>query len=105
VTAWRYFADREFPRVIRELGLPCAEPVTRARRCPRHQRALGPTSRMCLGCHAEAWGEVGRRYVSAEQDRGTSAKPTEADRPRLRTFPGRKLEPLPGQLELTERTG
>jgi hypothetical protein len=27
MTKWRYFAERELPRVIRELGIPCAEPV------------------------------------------------------------------------------
>jgi hypothetical protein len=61
---WRYFAGRELPRVIRELGIPCAEPVrvTGMSRCPRHQRPLGPTSRICLACHDEAWNEVARRY-------------------------------------------
>jgi hypothetical protein len=102
VATWRYFAERELPRVIRDLGLPAAEPVrvTRMSRCPKHQQPLGSTSRICLGCHDEAWNEVGRRYASAEQ--GTSRKPTDADRPPLQTFPGKKHEPLPGQLELTE---
>jgi hypothetical protein len=64
VTKWRYFADRELPRVIRELGIPCAEPVrvTGMTRCPRHQERLGSVTRTCLACHDEAWDEVARRY-------------------------------------------
>jgi hypothetical protein len=64
MTTWRHFARRELPRVVRELGIPCAEPVrvTGMNRCPRHEQPLGPTSRMCLACHDEAWNEVARRY-------------------------------------------
>jgi hypothetical protein len=67
---WRYFADREFPRVVRELGLPCAESVrvTGMNRCPRHRRPLGGT-RICLDCHNEAWEEVARRYRTAQPTR------------------------------------
>ena len=72
---WRYFADRVFPIVVRELGIPCAEPVlvTGMTRCPRHQRPLGPTTRMCLACHDQAWDEVARRY----REENRPANPTE----------------------------
>jgi hypothetical protein len=88
---WRYFAAKEHPRVIRELGIPCATPalVTGMASCPRHGQPLGKVSRMCLACHDEAWAEVGRRYASAEQGRTGKPdrrRPTEAARPPLQMF-------------------
>jgi hypothetical protein len=61
---WRYFAARELPKVIRDLRLPAAEPVrvTGMNRCPTHRQLLGPTTRICLRCHDEAWTEIARRY-------------------------------------------
>ena len=90
-----------------ELGIPCAEPVkvSGMARCPRHSLDLGPVSRLCPTCHDEAWTEVGARYASAKQGRaGKTARrrPTDADRPPLRTFPGSKHTPFPGQLALFE---
>jgi hypothetical protein len=66
VAKWGYFAANELPKVIRELGIPCATPVrvTGMASCPRHQDQLGPVSRMCIRCHHEAWDEVGRRYAA-----------------------------------------
>ena len=72
---WRYFAERELPRVIRDLGIPCArEPhATGMTRCPRHDEPLGKTTRVCLACHDEAWDEVARRY--RERDRPAQPEP------------------------------
>jgi hypothetical protein len=74
---WRYFAKREFPRVVRELRLPCALAVrvTGMASCPRHDEPLGKYTRTCPRCHQEAWGEVGRRYSRAEQGRPVQSKP------------------------------
>jgi hypothetical protein len=82
--------------VIRDLGLPCAR-TTELARCPRHALAIGPTARICMGCHHEAWDETARRY----REQGKLAEP---DRPPLQTFPGPKREPLAGQLALLEDT-
>jgi hypothetical protein len=66
VAKWRYFAAKELPKVIRDLGIPCAKPVrvTGMVSCPRHGQKLGKVSRMCHSCHREAWDEVGRRYAA-----------------------------------------
>lgn len=65
---WRYFAERELPRVVRELGLPCAEPAlaTGMSRCPRHRQPLDEITRTCPDCRTEAWDEVARRYRTAD---------------------------------------
>jgi hypothetical protein len=78
VTTWRHFAKKQLPCVIRELGIPCAEParVTGMNRCPRHQRLLGPTTRMCIACHNEAWDEIGRRYRDQERPAETERRTT-----------------------------
>jgi hypothetical protein len=62
---WRHFARREFPNVIRELGIPCATPqhVLGMTRCPRHDKPLGRVSRVCLDCHNEVWTEIRARYA------------------------------------------
>jgi hypothetical protein len=75
---WREHAAKEHPRVVRELGIPCAEPVrvTGMTSCPRHGELLGKVSRMCLSCRTEAWDEVGRRYASAEQSRPVDPQPS-----------------------------
>ena len=80
---WRWFAEQEFPRVVRDLSIPCATSaqVTGITRCPRHRLELGKVTRTCLACHDEVWTEVGRRYASAEQGRTgrvTRRKPTDA---------------------------
>jgi hypothetical protein len=64
--------------VLRELGLPAATPVvvTGMNRCPRHQRLLGSTSRMCIACHNEAWDEIGRRYRDQERPADTERRTT-----------------------------
>jgi hypothetical protein len=95
VTTWRHFAKRELPRVIRELGLPAAEPIraTGMHRCPRHQAEIGPTTRTCLACHDELWEEIARRY----RDQGRPVDPH--DRPPLPPLQGgamsTELAPLP----------
>jgi hypothetical protein len=94
---WRIFAEREFGRVVRDLGAPCATRAlaTGMNRCPRHQIELGKVSRMCFACHEEVWTEIGRRYATAEQ--GHTGR---VARPAPQTLPGRTHEPSPGQLEL-----
>lgn len=76
---WRYFAAKELPKVIRELGIPCASPalVAGMASCPRHGQPLGSVSRICLVCHDQAWAEVGRRYARREQGRPVDPKPTD----------------------------
>jgi hypothetical protein len=65
---WRYYAEREFPRVVRELGLPAATSKHDGLTvCPRHRLSIGPVGQICLGCHDEAWDEISRRYRDADQ--------------------------------------
>jgi hypothetical protein len=62
---WRWYAEREYPRVVRDLKLPCARPTHRhGNTCPLHEGPIGPHSRMCLTCCDTAWAEVGRRYAA-----------------------------------------
>ena len=88
---WRYFAERELPRVIRDLGIPCALPshATGMSRCPRHGELLGEKSRMCLTCHEEAWEQVGRRYAAQ-------------GRPFQQAQPNRKENPMSTASELVQ---
>jgi len=66
---WRWFAAREHPKVVRELGLPAAEANPALTWCPLHNRPVGPVSHICDRCHEIAWKEVARRY--AAQPHGT----------------------------------
>jgi hypothetical protein len=75
MAAWRHFARKTFPRVVRELGLPAATMDHGGLTgCPRHKEPLGPVTRVCASCFREAWDEVGRRYASAEQGVGAKRK-------------------------------
>jgi hypothetical protein len=96
---WRYFAARELPRVIRELGIPCATPVvvTGMTRCPRHQQAIGAVTRMCSACTDEAWAEVGRRY-SAGNPAGNKQKENTMQHQPQPTGMKAELVPLEGEL-------
>jgi hypothetical protein len=91
VTTWRHFASKTFPRVARELGIPCATSGD-IERCPRHGTLIGTPTGICVDCHTEAWDEVGRRYAA----QGCPVKP---ERP-ASTFPGPNRKPLFGQLSL-----
>ncbi len=96
VVTWRPFAERELPRAIRELEIPCAtHPHTSGRsRCPRHGTRIGPITGICLDCHTQAWDEVGRRYAA-------QSRPVAPERS-VSAFPGPNRKPLPGQLPLFE---
>jgi hypothetical protein len=98
MTKWRYFAADELPRVIRELGIPCARPVnaTGMTHCPRHREPLGIVSRMCLACHDEAWAEVGRRYALPDRNTQTIERRKEMQM----TLPTDEI--VDGELELYE---
>jgi hypothetical protein len=99
MTKWRYFAQRELPRVIRELGIPCAAPVvvTGMTRCPRHQEPLGTTTRMCHLCHHEAWTEVARRY-NADDPAGEDEKEQNMQHEPQPTGMKAELVPIEGEL-------
>ena len=97
---WRYFAERELPRVIRELGLPAARalrdhPLTV---CPLHKEPLGAVTRMCEPCHRAAWDEIGRRYAAQGRPILTTQPEPKDDSTMTTTI---EDEPLEGELVTT----
>lgn len=77
MTTWRYYARREFPRVVLELGLPAATRRLGVDRCPRHDEPLGLVTHFCESCFTEAWAEVGRRYREQGRPKNTNTNPKE----------------------------
>jgi hypothetical protein len=79
MTKWRWYAAREFPRVVRELGLPAATGNYTRPTCPLHHEPVGTVTRLCESCFREAWDEVGRRYATASQGAGRKENPMNTD--------------------------
>jgi hypothetical protein len=71
---WRWYAESEFPRVVRQLNLPAARSRPDLDTCPRHNEPIGSITHLCERCFREARDGVGQRYASAAQGRGTNRK-------------------------------
>src|SRR5262245_26652292 len=101
---WRTFAAREFPRVVRDLSIPCAtsQRVKGMTRCPRHQEPLGTVSRMCNRCFHEVWDEIGSRY--AAQGRPVNPEPTDPKEVTMSTTEVVEGELLPDVYDAVEDT-
>ena len=97
---WRYFAERELPRVIRALGLPAARPPRDhpLTVCPLHKEPLGAVTRMCEPCHRGAWDEIGRRYAAQGRPILTTQPEPKDDSTMTTTI---EDEPLEGELVTT----
>lgn len=80
---WRWYAEREFPKVVRDLKLPCALVNHKhGTRCPLHDEPVGPHSRLCVRCFDTAWEEVGRRYAARGQHLAEPPQP-EKEEPQM----------------------
>ena len=98
---WAYFAKKEFPKVVRELRLPCAARVlvTGMASCPTHGQVLGELTRTCVTCRDSAWAEVARRYVA--QGRPVPSTPTDPKEVSMSTSEVVEGELLPAVYEDT----
>jgi hypothetical protein len=62
IAKWRWYAARELPRVVLELGLRCATAGHADERCPVHHVPLGPVTCLCDPRFGAGRDAVARRY-------------------------------------------